>query len=227
MKITSRFAAFAFACVATTACSSPPTGTPLDVSAISGDWQASGIELSISPTGTLHYKNTRGTKVELSGATISGVSTAGFDAGFFGLNTHFVINALPHDVGGKRSITIDGNELHEQVEAPAVAAVDVQPLLPLPADTVLPPAGTLASLQGVWTGSGIHLDIGADGSLDYEHTGLANRHVTGASIDNITASSFDMKLMAISSTFAVSAPPAVVEGEVRMTVDGVVVTKQR
>lgn len=225
MNIASHFAAVACVC-ASLSCSAPPPGAPLDVSAIAGDWHASGIDLSISPSGMLSYESTRGVRTKLNGVSVSDLTTTGFNAGAFGLNTHFVINALPHDVEGTRRMTIDGNELSEVRGAapPPAAPTDT---LPLSAETALPPVGTLDSLVGVWDGGGMHLEIGADGSFSYVRSGLANRHVQGARIDNITATSFDMKVLALSSTFVVNAPPAVIDGEVRMTVDGVVVTKQR
>lgn len=198
-----------------TSCS-PSPGAPLELTTITGVWHGGDIGLVIIPDNTLSYQNTGPTKVTLDRATISGLTTTGFDAGYGPFTTHFVINALPSVVEGHTRMTVDGTVLTRQEPAPDLVTAT--------APTSLPPPGTQSSLVGHWRGDGMALDITADGVAEYDRQGIAHRKLNGVRVSNVTAASFDLGVMGVTTTFAVQAPPHIVDGTVQMTVDGVVLT---
>ncbi|HEY1097955.1 MAG TPA: hypothetical protein VGF99_03465 [Myxococcota bacterium] len=224
--------------VASCSTSSSPPGTPIDVSTIAGVWQGDGIALTITDDGTVHYMKSTGGNTSLKGLPLSDLTSTGFDVAVFGIGTHFVIDALPYQVGDATKMRVDGFELTKRTapivpDTAALDAVDADtadeiapPPMKVAADTVLPPPGTLASLVGVWSGPDMRLTIGADGVGSYAKTGMVKATYTGAKVVNITATSFELELIGgLTSTFVVDKAPAVVDGVITMTVDGVVLQR--
>lgn len=160
---------------------------------------------------------------------IQNLSSTGFDAGAFGFTTHFVINALPTTTGAETTMTVDGHVL-TKMTAEAAAAEAAAPTTPATPPTTMPAAGTLEALVGHWVSSteGVELDltISADGTMHYKKVhGGSNTSLDGVRVQDITATSFAAGVFGMTTTFRVDAAPAVVDGAVRMTIDGVTVTK--
>lgn len=210
----------------------PPPGAPLAVSAIAGSWRADDITLDIADDGRVSYEKTRGTHTTLTGMPLSNLTTTGFDVGAFGLNTHFVIDAVPATVDGATRMTVDGVVLQKRsagdLEAlaalaaeNAAAAGDSAPRLPAPAPATLPAVGTLESLAGHWEAEGMRLHVATDGKLHYARGGTK---IDGATVSNITPTSFEAGVFGITTTFKVDQAPHIVDGKVLMTVDGVALT---
>lgn len=218
--------AVAFA-LALAACSSPPPpGAPLDVATIAGSWRADHVKLDIDPTGTVHYERTGTTSSKLSGLSLSNLSSTGFDVGVGMLSTHFVINTVPATAGDTTTMTIDGVVLTKQtaVETALEAAPPVEAPAPVPATppATLPPTGTLEALVGSWIGGDMVLRVAPDGTLNYRRGGTS---INGVQVQNVTTTGFEAGVFGLTTKFVVSAPAAVVDGKVQMTVDGVVLTK--
>lgn len=213
--------------VAAAGCSSPPPpGAPLEVSAIAGRWRADGIQLDITEEGVITYERSIGGDFKLNGVSVTNVSTTGFDAGAFGLTTHFVIDTPPTTTGSVTTMSVDGRVLKKLGPDEG----DTTALVPAPAPQTLPAPGTLASLVGRWEGSGdgatVTLHIQPDGTLDYrrEHGG-SHTALKGVTVQDITPASFAAGAFGVTTTFRVDSAPTIVDGTVRMTVDGVVLTK--
>lgn len=212
--------------LALAACSSPPPGAPLDVATIAGSWRGDHVALDIDEAGTVHYQRTGTTNAKLSGLSLSNLSSTGFDVGVGMLSTHFVINSVPATAGDTTTMTIDGVVLTKQPAAtPAAAAVEQAPApAPVPATppATLPTAGTLEALVGSWAGGDMVLRVSPDGTLNYRRGGTS---INGVQVQNITAGGFEAGMFGLTTKFVVSAPAAVVDGTVQMTVDGVVLTQ--
>jgi hypothetical protein len=213
--------------VALAACSSPPPpGAALDVATVAGSWRGDHVKLDIDPTGTVHYERTGTTSSKLSGLSLSNLSSTGFDVGVGMLSTHFVINAVPATTGSTTTMTVDGAVLTKQsaVDAALEAAPPVEAPAPVPAapPATLPTAGTLEALVGSWVGGEMTLRIAPDGTLNYRRGGTS---INGVQVQNVTAAGFEAGVFGLTTKFVVSAPAAVVDGKVQMTVDGVVLTK--
>lgn len=218
-----------FSVVAALGCTEPPPpGAPLEVSAIAGHWRADGVVLDISDSGNVSYVNERGLsgKTELSGGSVSNLSSTGFDVTAFIITSHFVINAVPTTAGTKTTMTIDGVVLEKLSAADSADAADAPPGVPAPAPATLPAAGTLETLVGSWEGAAMRLHIDADGTLNYRRGDPgSSTKMSGARVANITPASFDAGFLGINTTFRIDAPAQIVDGKVVMTVDGVVLTK--
>lgn len=228
MKV--RSAALAVAALA--ACSSPPPpGVAVDVATVAGLWQADAITLSIAADGAVSYVNERSGRIAVSGAGKNFTST-GFDVDTFVMSPHFVINALPASKDGQTVFVVDGNAL-VRVDADSGAANGAfedadDPGVPAPAPQALPPAGTVASYAGMWAGEGFRLRVLDDGTLFYKRSsGGSSTSLSGVSLSNVTAAGFDAGVLGVTTHFAVGAPPAIKDGHVEMTVDGVVLTRMQ
>ena len=203
----------------------PPPGNPVEVTAIAGQWRGADIRLDIDPQGGLSYERSGSASVKLDG-DIESLSSTGFDVDTLGFKTHFVINALPTTSGAETTMTIDGHTLTKLKEEHAPSS----PTQPAPPPAAMPAAGTLESLVGHWVSSAdgveVNLNILADGTLHYRKVHGGNTtSLDGVKVQDITATSFAAGVFGMTTTFRVDAAPAVVDGVVRMTVDGVVLTK--
>lgn len=213
--------------LALAACSSPPPpGAPLEVATIAGSWRGDHIMLDIDPTGTVNYERSGTTSSKLNGLPLSNLSSTGFDVGVGMLSTHFVINSVPSTTAATTTMTIDGVVLTKQtaVATALEAAPPVVAAAPVPATppATLPTAGTLEALVGSWMGGDMVLRVSPDGTLNYRRGGTS---INGVKVSNVTAAGFEAGVFGLTTKFVVSAPAAVVDGKVQMTVDGVVLTQ--
>jgi hypothetical protein len=71
-------------------------------------------------------------------------------------------------------------------------------------------------------GGDMVLRVAPDGTLNYRRGGTS---INGVQVQNVTATGFEAGVFGLTTKFVVSAPAAVVDGQVQMTVDGVVLTK--
>jgi hypothetical protein len=175
--------------------------------------------------------NERNGRIAVNG-TGKNFSSTGFDIDTFVMSPHFVINALPATKDGQTVFVVDGNVL-VRVDADSGAAnADFEdaddPGVAAPAPQTLPPAGTVASYAGLWAGEGFRLRVLDDGTLFYKRTAAGtSTSLSGVSLSNVTAAGFDAGVLGVTTHFTVSAPPAIKDGHVEMTVDGVVLTRMQ
>ncbi len=174
----------------------------------------------------MHYDRSGETSLKLSGLSLSNLSSTGFDVGVGMLSTHFVINAAPTTTGETTTMTVDGVALtkHTALATALEAAPPVEAPAPVPAapPATLPTAGTLEALVGSWVGGEMALRIAPDGTLNYRRGGTS---INGVKVENVTATGFEAGVFGLTTKFVVSAPAAVIDGKVQMTVDGVVLTQ--
>ncbi len=199
------------------------------MTAIAGSWRGDHVKLDIDPAGVVHYERTGATSSTLSGLSLSNVSSTGFDVGVGMLSTHFVINEVPATTGTTTTMTVDGVVLTKQTAAELAVensktAPPVAPAAPQPAapPTTLPAPGTLEALVGSWDGGDMVLRIAPDGTLNYRRGGTS---INGVQVQHVTATGFEAGVFGLTTKFVVTAPAAVIDGKVQMTVDGVVLTK--
>lgn len=80
---------------------------------------------------------------------------------------------------------------------------------------------------GEWRGGNVHLVITPEGSVQYERRdGAANISVS-APIQRFEGDNFVVGVGPFNTTFVVSKPPHLVNGQYRMVVDGVELTRTR
>lgn len=78
-----------------------------------------------------------------------------------------------------------------------------------------------ATFVGDWEGDGMSLSIGADDRVEYSRkTGGVEKSLKGASVKEFRRESFDVSLLGIKTTFKIDKPPAEVDGQWKMTIDG-------
>jgi hypothetical protein len=88
---------------------------------------------------------------------------------------------------------------------------------PLPQDKL--------AYAGEWRGAGMWLLITPEGRCEYERrTGSGTRSIQ-APVQRFEGDNFVVGLGPMSTTFVVSSPPRLVEGQWKMTVDGVELTR--
>ena len=82
-----------------------------------------------------------------------------------------------------------------------------------------------ADYAGSWQGSGVMLQIAADGRVEYQRVeGSQTRSVSGP-IKEFQGDSFSVGIGALSTLFEVSSKPSESQGTWRMTVDGIQLTR--
>ena len=88
---------------------------------------------------------------------------------------------------------------------------------PLPVDK--------ADYVGHWQGEGVRLVIRADGQASYERVKEGRRTSLSGPAHSFTVEGFKIGIGPLSVGFKVGSPPTRTDGEWRMTVDGVVLTR--
>ncbi len=94
------------------------------------------------------------------------------------------------------------------------ACTDAGPAAQVPADYV-----------GEWRAPGMHLIIGADGTVDYRRVRAATTTRLTAPIRSFDGDDFEVGVGPLATRFQVSVPPHLDGGEWKMTVDGVELTR--
>lgn len=89
---------------------------------------------------------------------------------------------------------------------------------PIPADK--------RAYVGDWRGAGMQLSITAEGSVRYWRQHDNGTTTLEAPLQRFDGDHFDVGVGPISTRFVVAQPPALSEGVWRMTVDGVVLTRE-
>ncbi len=113
MRTTLNLAVISAFTLLSAACSdpAPAPGAPLALEEIVGHWEGTnGLEfatLDITPSGGLSWERNGMSKTSLNGATVTNLTTTGFDASAF-VSFHFVMNAVPHTENGVTNMTLDG-----------------------------------------------------------------------------------------------------------------------
>ena len=81
------------------------------ISAIAGHWKGSGMDITISPDGSVDYTRVKDGTTKTFGGKIQKIDEASFTAGALGIDTTFKIDKRPTSAGGKTVMTIDGAEV--------------------------------------------------------------------------------------------------------------------
>lgn len=88
---------------------------------------------------------------------------------------------------------------------------------PVPADK--------AAYVGYWQGPGMALQIAQDGSVNYKRVKGAQTTTINAPLQGFKGDNFDVGVGSLVTTFVVGTPPHEVNGQRRMVVDGVELTR--
>ena len=83
----------------------------------------------------------------------------------------------------------------------------------------------IAELAGHWTGGGIDLTIGADGSLKYEKKSANSSKSFSGKIKSVRANEFEAGALGINTTFKIDKRPYDEGGKKRMVIDGTPLTR--
>ncbi|WP_341678281.1 hypothetical protein [Niveibacterium sp. SC-1] len=78
---------------------------------------------------------------------------------------------------------------------------------------------------GIWQGTDMALEIGADGQVRYARKGSVNKSLD-APLQRFEGDDFVVGVGPLNTRFRVSAPPHQAQGQWRMTVDGVELTRR-
>ena len=93
-----------------------------------GHWTTEGIDLTITPAGTVFYKkNLPGFKVSLTGLYIQEFTDLGFTVGLSFWSTEFIIQQAPHLEADQWKMVVDGHTL-TRIDQDSALEFESQPL---------------------------------------------------------------------------------------------------
>jgi hypothetical protein len=201
-------------------CSKPVPSTKLDHV---GTWVGPDMRLHIAANGGLSYERREGGGSKWISFPIASWGADGFTVGVSPLQTHFKIDFPPRRVAGRWEMGVDGVVLHKVEGFRFAGDVPSSPRAvpePPPAPSSVERAPE-SDFFGVWAAPAMRLVIRPDGHVSY-------RRIHGAGIPNLEAPLASVSrtaivagLGALETTFRVDVPPHRVEGDFRMTVEGV------